>query len=528
MKDNRVKFENDAVALLKSGVDKLANAVKSTLGPSGKNVIIIENQKPKITKDGVSVAKAVNLEDVYENAGAQIVKEVAEKTLKNVGDNTTTATVLAQALINNGLESINKRTLFERLFNKSNGSKVIKMKKGIDLAVSIVIEELKKQAKKINKNSKQLLQVATISANNDIEVAKVVVDAFKHTGEDGIILIDEVDSAETDVEYVDGVQLPSGFFKEFFINDAETRTCKLENPYILFYNGRLCTETILLPSLSYALEKDRPLVVFAKKICGEAQHIMSFNSSKCCGVEIDGVGIFKKYHLDDLAVVTGGKVYDENDIYEEGMLGQCDEFICHDNDTIIIGGKGDKELIEKQADSVRKLVKDITDETLKETYKKRLARIKGGVATIKVGGYTDIERREKYDRFDDAVCATRAALQEGVVVGGGMAYINCIKRLIEERYKHKEYKEAFDVVIDALQEPFRLIVKNCGANDDIALIDSIDAGYGYGYNGISGKVENLFELGIIDAAMAVRCAIENAASIAGLFLTTECIVDNNE
>ena len=504
----------------------MANAVKSTLGPSGKNVIIIEDGKPKITKDGVSVAKAVNLENPFENAGAQIVKEVAEKTLKNVGDNTTTATVLAQALINNGLEYINKKSLFDKIFKKSNGSKVIELKKGIDLAVSIITDELKKQSKKITKNSKQLLQVATISANNDIDVAKVVVEAFKHTGEDGIILLEETDSVETDVEYVDGVQLLSGFIKEDFMNDAEERVCKFDNPYILFYNGRLSSNTILLPSLSFALEQQRPLVVFAKKFCGEAFNLMKFNSKSCCAVEIDGVGIFKKYHLEDLAIVTGGKVYDENDIYQENMLGSCDEFICHDNDTVIIGGKGDKELIDKQADSVRKLCNDIADATVKETYKKRLARIKGGVATIKIGGYTDIERKEKYDRFDDSVCATRAALKEGVIVGGGMAYINCIYKLIEERANNKKYKDAFDVVIDTIQEPFRLIVKNCGDNDDDALIDSLNSGYGYGYNGVTGKIENLFEQGIIDATMSVRVAIENAASIAGLFLTTECIVNN--
>lgn len=527
MKDNRIKFDNEAVSLLKTGVDKLANAVKSTLGPSGKNVIIIkEDGTPSITKDGVSVAKSINLENKFENAGAQIVKEVAEKTLKNIGDNTTTATVLAQALINNGLKKINKFSLIKR----SNGNEALDMKKGIDLAVNKVVECLKSQSKEITKDSPELLNVAKISANNDLKVAETVVEAFKHTGEDGIILLETVDSTETEVEYVDGVQIHSGFIKEFFMNDAETRTCKLENPYILFYNGRLCTETILVPSLSFALKNNRPLVVFAKKICGQALQIMQFNSSKSCGVEIDGVGLFKRYHLDDLAVVTGGKVYEENAIYEENMLGECDEFICHDNDSIIIGGRGNKALIDKQADSVRKLCNDITDEYLRETYKKRLARIKGGVATIKIGGHTEIEKKEKYDRFDDSVCAARAALKDGIVIGGGIAYIKCIDKLKElKRYLPSTYKDAFNVTILAIQEPFKQIVRNCGKNADKTLKEVLKYKGNYiGYNGLTDSIENLVSAGIIDATGAVINAIENAASIAGLFLTTECIVNNYE
>jgi len=527
MKDNKIKFDNDAVTLLKSGVDKLANAVKSTLGPSGKNVIIIkEDGTPSITKDGVSVAKSINLENKFENAGAQIVKEVAEKTLKNIGDNTTTATVLAQALIDNGLKKINRFSLRK----KSNGSRALDMKKGVDLAVNKVVELLKAQSRTITKDSPELLNVARISANNDTKVAETVVEAFKHTGEDGIILLDVVDSTETEVEYVDGVQVQSGFLKECFISNPETRTCTLENPYILFYNGRLCTKTILEPSFSFALSHNRPFVVFAKKICGEALQILQFNSLKCCAVEIDGVHIFKKYHLDDLAVVTGGKVYEENDIYQEGMLGECTEFICHDNDSIIIGGKGDKELIDRQADSVRKLCNDITDDDLKKVYKKRLARIKGGVATIKIGGYTEIEKKEKYDRFDDSVCATRAALKDGVVVGGGMAYIRCIDKLRDFMcYLPSTYKDAFNVTISAIQEPFKQIVRNCGKDENKILREVLKYEGDYiGYNGLTDSIENLVSEGIIDATGAVINAIENAASIAGLFLTTECIVDNEQ
>lgn len=530
MKDNRVKFENDAVALLKSGVDKLANAVKSTLGPSGKNVIIIEsNGKPVITKDGVSVAKAVDLDNPFENAGAHIIQEVAAKTLKNVGDNTTTATVLAQSLINNGLEVVNRKSLFDRLLKRSNGSKVVNMKKGIDFAVSVITKEIKKQSIKVKKGSDRLLQIATVSANNDKSVGEVVFDALNKVTEDGVINIEICDNTTTEIEYTDGVQIDSGYISEDFMNDKANRICVLDNCYILYYYGGLTTTKLLVRAMEHALSCNCKLLVVAKDIYGEALQTMRYNASNCCGIKIDGSGIFKRYNMDDLAVVTGGRVFEENEIFESPAdLGFCKRVVIKDENTIFFEGNGDEKIIEEKAASVRQQVKDISDNEIKDIYKKRLARIKGGVVTIKVGGYTDIEKKEKYDRFDDSVCATRAALKEGIVVGGGMAYIKCIYALMEARASHKEYKDAINVVINAIQEPFRQIVRNCGEDDNDKLIDAINAGNNYGYNGITNKIENMFESGIIDASMAVRVAIENAASIAGLFLTTSCIVNNYE
>lgn len=527
MKDNRVKFENDAVALLKSGVDKLANAVKSTLGPSGKNVIIIkEDGTPSITKDGVSVAKSINLENPFENAGAQIVKEVAEKTLKNIGDNTTTATVLAQSLINNGLKKINKFSFIKR----SNGSKALDMKKGIDIAVSKVVECLKEQSKHISKDSPELFNVAKISANNDTEVAKIVVEAFKHTGEDGIILLETVDNFETEVEYVDGVQYDRGFLKEFFVNDTEKRICRLENPYILFYYGRMADTEILAQAFNLAFQQSRPLVVIAKDVYGNAIYNMECNRQQCLAIQADGTAGYKRKYMEDLAVVTGGGVFDERDIFDASKLGQCDTVIADEFKTVFIGGKGNEEEIEKQAQLVRKQVADTKDEFIKNIIKKRLARIKGGVATIKIGGYTEIEKKEKYDRFDDSVCATRAALKDGVVVGGGMAYINCIEKLKSlMHYLPSSYKDAFNVTISAIQEPFKQIVRNCGKDENKILREVLRYEGDYiGYNGLTDSIENLTNEGIIDATGAAINAIENAASIAGLFLTTECIVNNEQ
>jgi chaperonin GroEL len=527
MKDNRIKFDNEAVSLLKTGVDKLANAVKSTLGPSGKNVIIIkEDGTPSITKDGVSVAKAINLEDKFENAGAQIVKEVAEKTLKNIGDNTTTATVLAQSFINNGLKKINKFSLIRR----SNGSKALDMKKGIDLAVGKVVECLKAQSKTITKDSPELLNVAKISANNDTKVAEMVVEAFKHTGNDGIILLETIDDVETEVEYVDGVQYDRGFLKEFFVNDTEKRICRLENPYILFYFGRMADTEILSQAFSFAFQQSRPLVVIAKDVYGNAIYNMEYNKQQCLAIQADGTAGYKRKYMEDLAVVTGGGVFDERDIFDVKKLGQCDTVIADEFKTIFIGGRGNEEEIEKQAQLVRKQAEDTKDEYIKQIIKKRLARIKGGVATIKIGGYTEIEKKEKYDRFDDSVCATRAALKDGVVVGGGMAYIKCIDKLKElKRYFPSSYKDAFNVTISAIQEPFKQIVRNCGKNPDKILNEVLKYEGDYvGYNGLTDSIENLTSEGIIDATGAVINAIENAASIAGLFLTTECIVNNEQ
>ena len=516
MKDNKIKYSKDAVMLLKNGVDKLANAVKSTLGPSGKNVIIIENNKPKITKDGVSVAKSVNLEDIYENAGAQIVKEVAEKTLKNVGDNTTTATVLAQSMIELGIKAMLK------------GVNPIDLKNGIDLTVKKVVEILQNYSIDINKNSQELLQVATISANNDNEVGSIVCDAIKKIGEDGIITIEESEEIKTEVDYVDGVQYDRGFLNEFFVNNNEKRICRLENPYILFYYGRMADTEMLAKAFNVAFQQSRPLVVIAKDVYGNAIYNMEYNKHQCLAIQADGTAGYKKKYMEDLAVVTGGGVFEERDIFDANKLGQCDTVIAYEYKTIFIGGKGKEDEIERQAQLVRKQIEETKDEYIKQIIKKRLARIKGGIATIKVGGYTDLEKKEKYDRFDDAVCAAQAALKEGVIVGGGVAYFKAVDSLYFLKPLTKGERIGVGIVCESLLAPIRQIIRNCGKNDKKILkqlmkVDNFD----FGYNARSNKIEDLKEAGIIDATMAVRVALENAASIAGLFLTTECIVNNN-
>lgn len=518
MKDNRIKFDNEAVSLLKTGVDKLANAVKSTLGPSGKNVIIINgNGKPTITKDGVSVAKAVDLDDPFENAGAHIIQEVAAKTLKNVGDNTTTATVLAQSMIDNGLKYISK------------GNNPIDVKKGIDNAVKYVIDELKNKAIKVTKDSDKLLQISTVSANNDASVGKVVCEALNKVTEDGVVNLEISEGTTTEVEYTDGVQLESGFISEDFMNDKANRLCVLDNCYILYYYGGLTTTKLFVKVLEFALENNCKLLVIAKDIYGQALQTMRYNSENCCGIKVDGSGIFKRYNMEDLAIVTGGKVFEESDIFESpGDLGFCKRVVVKDETTILFDGAGDEKNIEEKAASVRKQIEDIDDEEIKKIYKKRLARIKGGVATIKVGGYTDIEKKEKYDRFDDSISSARAALKEGAIDGGGVFYARMSESIKSMVTNNVSEKIGVDIVANALREPLRQILINCGKSPDLYYDKVINSKEGFGYNGMTGEIENLRKAGIYDAAMATRIAIENAASIAGLFLTTECIVNNYE
>ncbi|MBO5185782.1 MAG: chaperonin GroEL [Prevotella sp.] len=522
-----IKFNMDARDLLKQGVDQLANAVKVTLGPKGRNVIIEKKfGAPQITKDGVTVAKEVELEDHFENTGAQLVKSVASKTGDDAGDGTTTATILAQSIINVGLKNV------------TAGANPMDLKRGIDKAVAAVVEYIKGKAEKVDDNYDKIEQVATISANNDPEIGKLIADAMRKVSKDGVITIEESKSRDTYINVVEGMQFDRGYLSSYFMTDADKMECVMDNPYILIYDKKISNIKDFLPVLQPAAESGRPLLVVAEDVDSEALTTLVVNrlrgGLKICAVKAPGFGDRRKAMLEDIAVLTGGTVISE----EKGlkleqatleMLGTCDKVVVTKDNTTIVNGAGDKQAIADRVAQIKNEINNTTSSYDKEKLQERLAKMAGGVAVLYVGANSEVEMKEKKDRVDDALCATRAAIEEGVVAGGGTTYIRALAALKEVKGINADEQTGIDIVERAIEEPLRQIVTNAGGEGAV-VVQKVREGEGdFGYNARTDVFEDMRKAGVIDPAKVARVALENAASIAGLFLTTEClIVDNPE
>ncbi len=517
-----IKFNMDARDLLKKGVDQLANAVKVTLGPKGRNVIIEKKfGAPQITKDGVTVAKEIELEDHFENTGAQLVKSVASKTGDDAGDGTTTATILAQSIVNVGLKNV------------TAGANPMDLKRGIDKAVSAVVEYIKANAEKVDDNYDKIEQVATVSANNDPEIGKLIADAMRKVSKDGVITIEESKSRDTYINVVEGMQFDRGYLSSYFMTDADKMECVMDNPYILIYDKKISNIKDFLPILQPAAESGRPLLVIAEDVDSEALTTLVVNrlrgGLKICAVKAPGFGDRRKAMLEDIAVLTGGTVISE----EKGlkleqatleMLGTCDKVTVTKDNTTIVNGAGAKEAI---ADRIAQIKNEITNTTSsydKEKLQERLAKMAGGVAVLYVGANSEVEMKEKKDRVDDALCATRAAIEEGVVAGGGTTYIRALSALSGLKGDNADEQTGINIVERAIEEPLRQIVTNAGGEGAV-VVQKVREGEGdFGYNARTDVYEDMRKAGVIDPAKVSRVALENAASIAGMFLTTECLI----
>lgn len=517
-----IKFNKDARELLKSGVDQLANAVKVTLGPKGRNVVIGKKfGAPQITKDGVTVAKEVELEDTFENAGAQLVKSVASKTGDDAGDGTTTATILTQAIVNEGLKNV------------AAGANPMDLKRGIDKAVDKVVAYIKDNAELVGDNYDKIEQVATVSANNDPEIGKLLADAMRKVSKDGVITIEESKTRETSIGVVEGMQFDRGYLSGYFVTDTEKMECQMEDPYILLYDKKISSVKDFLPILQPVAESGRPLLVIAEDVDSEALTTLVVNrlraGLKICAVKAPGFGDRRKAMLEDIAVLTGGIVISEEkglslDKTTIEMLGHAKKVTVSKDNTIIVDGGGEKQAI---ADRVAQIKSEITNTTSsydKEKLQERLAKLAGGVAVLYVGANSEVEMKEKKDRVDDALCATRAATEEGVVVGGGTTYIRAQEALVGLKGENNDEQTGINIVCRAIEEPLRQIIFNAGGEGAV-VVNKVREGKGdFGYNARKEQYEDLRAAGVIDPAKVARVALENAASIAGLFLTTECII----
>ncbi len=514
-------FDNSARQKLKTGVDKLANAVKVTLGPKGRNVILDKKfGAPTITKDGVSVAKEIELKDPIENMGAQLVREVASKTADDAGDGTTTATVLTQAIFTQGLKNV------------AAGANPMDLKRGIDKAVSVVVENLKSQSKTIS-SSNEIAQVATISANNDQEIGKMIANAMDKVGKDGVITVEEAKGTETEVKTVEGMQFDRGYLSPYFVTNTEKMEAELENPYILIYDKKISAMKELLPILESVVQTGKPLLIISEDVDGEALATLVVNkirgALKIAAVKAPGFGDRRKAMLEDIAILTGGTVISE----ERGFklenttlefLGTAEKVNIDKDNTTIVNGAGKKEDIQGRISQIKSQIENTTSDYDKEKLQERLAKLSGGVAILYIGAATEVEMKEKKDRVDDALHATRAAVQEGVVAGGGVALIRAVDSLGEIATENEDQATGINIVKLALEAPLRTIVQNAG-NEGSVIIQKIREEKGdFGYNARADKFENLFAAGVIDPTKVTRLALENAASIAGLLLTTECVV----
>ncbi len=516
-----IKFDTSARDGLKKGVDKLAQAVKVTLGPKGRNVIIDKKfGAPTITKDGVSVAKEVELKDAIENMGAQLVKEVASKTADDAGDGTTTATVLAQSLFNHGIKNV------------AAGANPMDLKRGIDAAVEVVVANLKKQSKTIS-NSNEIEQVATISANNDGEVGKMIADAMEKVGKDGVITVEEARGTETDVKTVEGMQFDRGYLSPYFVTNTEKMEAELETPYLLIYDKKISAMKELLPILEVVAQTGKPLLIIAEDVDGEALATLVVNkirgSLKIAAVKAPGFGDRRKAMLEDIAILTGGLVISEERGYKLesatiDYLGTADKVNIDKDNTTIVNGAGSKENIEARVNQIKQQIENTTSDYDKEKLQERLAKLSGGVAILNVGAATEVEMKEKKDRVDDALHATRAAVQEGIVAGGGVALIRAISSLDKLKVENDDQETGVNIVRFALESPLRTIVENAGGEGSVVVQKVRDGKDDFGYNARSDKYENMFAAGVIDPTKVTRLALENAASIASLLLTTECVV----
>ena len=517
-----IKFNIEARDLMKQGVDSLANAVKVTLGPKGRNVIIEKKfGAPHITKDGVTVAKEIELADPFQNAGAQLVKSVASKTGDDAGDGTTTATVLAQAIVREGLKNV------------AAGANPMDLKRGIDKAVTAVVAEIKNMAEVVGDDYQKIEQVATVSANNDPEIGQLLADAMQKVSKDGVITIEEAKSRDTTIGVVEGMQFDRGYLSPYFVTNTEKMECEMENPYILIYDKKISNLKDFLPILEPAVQTGRPLLVIAEDVESEALTTLVVNrlrgQLKICAVKAPGFGDRRKAMLQDIATLTGGLVISE----ETGlkleqatieMLGTADKVTVSKDNTTIVNGHGDKQMIAERVSQIKNEIANSTSDYDKEKLQERLAKLAGGVAVLYVGAPSEVEMKEKKDRVDDALCATRAAIEEGIIPGGGVAYIRAQKALDTLTGANTDEQTGIRIVRRAIEEPLRQIVENAGLEGSV-VVNEVRNGEGdYGYNAREDKYENLKASGIIDPAKVTRVALENAASIAGMFLTTECVI----
>ena len=517
-----IKFNIEARDLMKQGVDSLANAVKVTLGPKGRNVIIEKKfGAPHITKDGVTVAKEIELADPFQNTGAQLVKSVASKTGDDAGDGTTTATVLAQAIVREGLKNV------------AAGANPMDLKRGIDKAVTAVVAEIKNMAEVVGDDYQKIEQVATVSANNDPEIGQLLADAMQKVSKDGVITIEEAKSRDTTIGVVEGMQFDRGYLSPYFVTNTEKMECEMENPYILIYDKKISNLKDFLPILEPAVQTGRPLLVIAEDVEAEALTTLVVNrlrgQLKICAVKAPGFGDRRKAMLQDIATLTGGLVISE----ETGlkleqatieMLGTADKVTVSKDNTTIVNGHGDKQMIAERVSQIKNEIANSTSDYDKEKLQERLAKLAGGVAVLYVGAPSEVEMKEKKDRVDDALCATRAAIEEGIIPGGGVAYIRAQKALDSLTGVNADEQTGIRIVRRAIEEPLRQIVENAGLEGSV-VVNEVRNGEGdYGYNAREDRYENMKASGIIDPAKVTRVALENAASIAGMFLTTECVI----
>ncbi|MDO4190374.1 MAG: chaperonin GroEL [Bacteroidales bacterium] len=520
-------FNVDARDQLKKGVDSLADAVKVTLGPKGRNVVISKKfGAPHITKDGVTVAKEIELEDATENVGAQLVKEVASKTGDQAGDGTTTATVLAQAIIGVGLKNV------------TAGANPMDLKRGIDKAVETVVENIKSQARVVGDDYNKIEQVATISANNDPEIGQLIANAMRKVSKDGVITIEEAKGTDTTIDVVEGMQFDRGYISPYFVTNTETMEVEMDKPYIMIYDKKISNLKELLPILEPAVQSGRPLLIIAEDVDNEALTTLVVNrlrgQLKICAVKAPGFGDRRKEMLEDIAILTGGVVIsEEKGIALESatidMLGTAEKVTINKDNTTIVNGYGDKENIATRVAQIKSQIEASKSEYDKEKLQERLAKIAGGVAVLYVGAPSEVEMKEKKDRVDDALSATRAAIEEGIVPGGGVAYIRSIAALEQLKGVNEDEQTGIEIVKRAIEEPLRQIVNNAGKEGAVVVQKVREGKDDFGYNARLDCYENMFEAGIVDPAKVTRAALENAASIAGMFLTTECvIVDKKE
>ncbi len=519
-----IVFDSQAREALKKGVDALSNAVKITLGPKGRNVIIDKKYgAPQITKDGVTVAKEIELKDPIENMGAQLVKEVASKTADLAGDGTTTATVLAQAIITTGLKNV------------TAGANPMDLKRGIDKAVAAVITHLKKQSKSVGDSFEKIEQVATISANNDSFIGKMIADAMAQVKKEGVITIEEAKGTETTVKVVEGMQFDRGYISPYFVTDTDKMETVFENPYILIYDKKISIMKDFLPILEKEVQTGRPLLIISEDVESEALATLVVNklrgSLKIAAVKAPGFGDRRKAMLEDIAILTGGTVISEETGYkledaEISYLGQAEKVVVDKDNTTIVSGKGSKDQIDARVAQIKTQMENTTSDYDREKLQERLAKLSGGVAVIQVGAASEIEMKEKKDRFDDALHATRAAIEEGIVPGGGIAYIRAIDCLDKIKAINEDEKIGIAIIRRALEEPLRQIVANTGVEASIVVQKVKNGRTDYGFNARTEKYEKLYAAGVIDPTKVTRIALENAASIAGMLLTTECVISD--
>lgn len=517
-----IKFNIKAREELKNGVDALADAVKVTLGPKGRNVIIEKKfGAPHITKDGVTVAREIELEDPFQNMGAQLVKEVASKTGDQAGDGTTTATVLAQAIVNVGLKNV------------AAGANPMDLKRGIDKAVSAVVEGIKAQSQEVDNDFKKIENVARVSANNDEEIGKLIAEAMEKVSKDGVITVEEAKGTDTTVDVVEGMQFDRGYISPYFVTNSEKMECEMDSPYILLYDKKISNLKDMLPILEAVAQSGRPLLIIAEDVDNEALATLVVNrlrgSLKICAVKAPGFGDRRKEMLEDIAILTGGTVISE----VKGMqlaqatindLGTAEKVTVNKDNTTIVNGAGSKEAIAQRVAQIKAQIETTTSNYDKEKLQERLAKLSGGVAVLYIGAPSEVEMKEKKDRVDDALSATRAAIAEGIVPGGGVAYIRTLSQLDELKGENDDETTGIAIIRRAIEEPMRQIMENAGVEGAVILQKVKDGKGDFGFNARTDTFENFFETGVIDPAKVTRVALENAASIAGMFLTTECVI----